>query len=273
MAQASVGNHSRSLKTYMTTDPFFNNIRVYESRTNTTTLNKEGRLTTPGTAANITTVALRNVSTGANLVLADCPAGRFLRETGKRLFPGIHPGLTMGDTYNGAVVGYHSTQTTWVYVIDSVTGCSFYINPNDSVFSVYSYDKSFDIDSHLEDSGSVSGAPVLTLGNVRSLNPVYSLGSVTAGGTVTMDPTVSQFFTLTGVNSFNVNASSAPLGAIIRILINFSGNGTATFGATGVTFLGASAHALTGTNGQTFMLTFIGDGTKFVELARTGALS
>jgi hypothetical protein len=269
MAQASVGNHSRSLKTYMTTDTFFNNIRVYESQSNTTTLNKEGRLTTPGTAANITTVALRNVSTGANLVLADCPAGRFLRETGKRLFPGIHPGLTMGDKYNGAVVGYHSTQTTWVYVIDSVTGCSFYINPNDSVFSVYSYDKSFDIDSHLEDIGSVSGAAVLTLGNVRSLNPVVSLGTV-AAATTTLDVTVSRFFTLFAAANIILDVNSTPLGATLTFLITFSGNWTVTFA--GARFLGAGIHTIAG-NGQTFMITFIGDGNRFIEVSRTGALS
>lgn len=71
---------------------------------------------------NVTTGTLAAPIAGANAT--NCPAGRILRESGKKLYPGAHPGVS----------------TYMVGVIDSVTFLAGYIDPNSPIFAVSNND-------------------------------------------------------------------------------------------------------------------------------------
>jgi len=277
MASVYSGSHARTMKSYITTDNFFNNLRTYQTQANSTTYATEGRLTTPGTVAGVTTVAIVNVKTKVNLVRADCPAGRILRETGRRLYPGQNPGLNVGDKYNGAVVGTTATQTMWVMVYDVMTGISAFINPNDTVFAVYSADKPLELINPLEGSASVLGAPVISGGLVTAVGQIRSTGVVNLTpsivlNTVTLDPTAAQFFTVANSGNLTISAASFPVGALVRVLVTFTTGSTVTFGSE---FLaaGASKTITSGTGTGAFLFTFVSDGSAFYEACtRTGPL-
>ena len=96
-----------------------------------------------------------------------CPKGRILRENGRKLYPGANPNV------NAYFVG----------VYDSVTFLSGFINPNESVFTVFNSDKPVHLaDNHypfdgLSDDGAESeadayelGAPVYTKGVIETVN-------------------------------------------------------------------------------------------------------
>lgn len=276
MASVYSEDRARTMKSYITTENFFNNLRSYQTQTNSTTYAKEGRLTTPGTVAGVTTVPIRNVKTNVNLVQADCPAGRILRETGRRLFPGQNPGLNLGDKYSGAVVGTNATQTMWVMVYDIMTGISAFINPNDTVFAVYNADKPLELINPLEGSASVLGAPVISgglvtaVGQIRSTSLVNLTPSIVANA-VTLDPTAAQYFTVANTGALTISAASFPVGAVIRVLVTFTTGNAVTFAPN---FLGLSTHAIAaGTATGTYLLTFVSDGTNFYETSRSGPLA
>lgn len=275
MASVFSGSHARTMKSYITTENFFNNLRTYQTQTSSTTYATEGRLTTPGTVAGVTTVPIVNVKTKVNLVLGDCPAGRILRETGRRLYPGQNPGLNVGDKYNGAVVGTNATQTMWVMVYDVMTGISAFINPNDTVFSVYSADKPLELINPLEGSASVLGAPVISGGVVTAVGQIRSTGQVNltpliVANAVTLDPTVSQLFTVTNTGNLTISASSTPVGALIRIIVIFTTGSTVTFSG----FIAASSRSIpSATASGTYALTFVSDGSNFYEVSRSGAIA
>ena len=100
-----------------------------------------------------------------------CPKGRILRENGRKLYPGANPNV------NAYFVG----------VYDSVTFLSGFINPNESMFTVfnaekpvyladnkYPFDSMFDDGIH-EDNEYELGAPVYTKGNIETVD-----GDITA---------------------------------------------------------------------------------------------
>ena len=74
-----------------------------------------------------------------------CPSGRVLRETGRKLYPGVHPGIT----------------NMMVMVYDDQTLLKGFINPNFSIFSVFSTDKSYFISNSTEPTVNQDGAVIL----------------------------------------------------------------------------------------------------------------
>jgi hypothetical protein len=58
---------------------------------------------------------------------SSCPVGRILHETGRKIYPGVNPGVT----------------TPMVAVYDNITLLSGFIDPNSSAFAVYSTDASY----------------------------------------------------------------------------------------------------------------------------------
>lgn len=269
MASVYSEARARTMKSYITTDNFFNNLRTYQTQTSSTTYANEGRLTTPGTVAGVTTVAIVNVKTKVNLVRADCPAGRILRETGRRLYPGQNPGLNVGDKYNGAVVGTTATQTMWVMVYDVMTGISAFINPNDTVFAVYSADKPLELINPLEGSASVLGAPVISGGLVTAVGQIRSTGTVDltpsiVSNAVTLDPTAAQFFKVSNTGALTISAASFPVGAVIRVLVRFTTGANVTFGPEFVS-AGGNTTILSATGSAGFLFTFFCDGSVFYD--------
>jgi hypothetical protein len=123
-------------------------------------------------ATNVTTGDLSANIVGANSTT--CPAGRILRESGLKLYPGVNNGV---NTY---MVG----------VVDTVTLLAGYIDPNSPVFAVYSNQLPFmppyGTNPNGVDPGPQGlpdeGPPVYTNGDVICVsgNIVAQTGSITS---------------------------------------------------------------------------------------------
>jgi len=149
---ANYGAKGAPTRRYIATVPFVNDFYTYTTSTD---------------ANGLTTGTLTAVS-GANPV--NCPAGRVLRDNGKRLYPGAHPNITYG------MIG----------VFDPQTFLSGFINPNSPSFAMFNSDKVYfndnigdsynaGYDSNLSSIVSVNqGLAVYTQGNVVSGKQVYS---------------------------------------------------------------------------------------------------
>lgn len=109
---------------------------------------------------------------------ANCPARRVLRENGRKLYPGAHPGVT----------------TYMVGVYDANSGLAGYIDPNDNLYQVYNGDKP----NYLADGinpitgGADLGAPVVTSGSITASTMTAStINLYKINLTATPEPTAS----------------------------------------------------------------------------------
>lgn len=146
MAYALEQDNYRSKRSYVSTSSFNGSIYTYATALNPTTFREEGRLT-----------AITTSPSGVTLTATNCPAGRVLRENGRKLYPGVNPGLLSGDTFQGAANFQGATEAAnhmWVGVFDAVTGVKGFINPNASTFSVYNSDKSLEVVDIYETNGA-----------------------------------------------------------------------------------------------------------------------
>jgi hypothetical protein len=143
MATVYRENKERSKRQYVSTAAFNTQFYTYVVRQNPGTYVTEGVL-----EANVV---------GATSVT--CPAGRILRETGRRLFPGANPGVS----------------TLMVMVFDNVSQLNGFIDPNASMFALFNSDKPYEVVD-----GTDAGAAAVHRGP-----SVYTFGNVTAGAAVT----------------------------------------------------------------------------------------
>ena len=127
-------------------------------------------VTTGTLAANVL-----NPTTGVTVVAADCPAGRVLRETGRKLFPDANPDVT----------------TYLVSVYDRITGATGFIDPNSTFFAIYNVDKANFLLQDTDEQVAL-GPPVYTGGGVTAasltlLNHATAIaaGSSSAGNVAT----------------------------------------------------------------------------------------
>jgi len=113
----------------------------------------------------VTSGGLKTV-TGASPTLGQtgyCAEGAFLRETGRRIYPGANPGVT----------------TMMVSVFDFATGLTGFIDPNSYAFTPQNEDRAYYIDSAGENPNSTiswtsdQGPPVYTHGNVHADGTLY----------------------------------------------------------------------------------------------------
>jgi hypothetical protein len=264
MASIAHNIKERSTNNYITTGSFNGQFFNYTTSFNTTTLTTTGALT---------------AVTGATVT--NCPQGRVLRATGKKLYPGgAYPGVS----------------TMLIGVYDSLSLLSGFIDPNSSVFALYNHDKPVDVIDAFDLSGNVihKGPPVFTLGDVIAGRQIRSTGStalttVTGTGAVadqTIDVTLGQTFTLTtsasGAATFTLTPTAgslvtATLGSTVRIFISqTTANATTITFGTGFRSVGTLA---TGTAVRNFVITFVvGPGatatsTLLYETGRTAALA
>lgn len=200
---------------------------------------------------------------------SNCPAGRVLRENGKKLFPNAHNGV----------------RTYMVGVYDSYSFLNGFINPNDPMFAPYNTDRPNYQDDSLYTGDFTTknlGPSVLTLGQVASSGDISTAGQVTAAdqirsttvsvittstGTLTLDPAVGQVFklttTLTGAVTLAVAQVGVP-GAVLYVMI--SNGGGRAFVGDGTTVITSASATLT--NGKAFSITLVSDGTAFREMSR-----
>ena len=96
-----------------------------------------------------------------NVYASKCPAGRILRENGKKLFPDTNPGVTQ----------------YYVGVYDATTFFNGYIDPNDAHFTIFNSDKPVYVPDNMDFGNSTPdlGPSVYTQGNIiAQLAPDYS---------------------------------------------------------------------------------------------------
>ncbi len=106
----------------------------------------------------------------------NCPQGRLLTETGRRLYPGVNPGVS----------------TYMVGVYDLVSGLSGFIDPNSYAFTIQNTDRPYWVgETGTNPNGgtpagklSDQGAPVLTRGDV------IAAGDLDLGGNADVDGTM-----------------------------------------------------------------------------------
>ena len=135
---------------------------------------------------------------------------------------------------------------------------------------------------------NLSPRQLVATGNVTAGLQIVSTGvtaltSITANGAATtqaIDPTLGQAVTFTvsppsGVASITLTASSAPVGALVRVFIRATTvqNTTITFGtgfhSTGTLIVTAAGGPVT----NNYVITFVGDGTAMFEVSRTAAMA
>ena len=262
MALAYEGDNARSKRSYITTGAFNGSIFQYTTQLNGANLRNEGRLT-----------AITASPAGTTLTAANCPAGRILREVGRKLYPGVHPGLAVGDTFSGAVVGTTATNKYWVLVFDAQTGVRGFIDPNGPLFTTYNTDKSIEILDALENAGGVPtrlGAPVNTAGTVTAGGQIRS-STVTALATTSpasIDGTLGQVFTLAQAAStaMTINCGTVPpAGSIVYVVITPAGIAALITWGTAIKGLN-----VTPTAGKVTTCSFVSDGT---NLNQFGAIT
>ena len=137
-----------SLRSYVSVNPFNTQLFSY-------TVSVNAQLQTVGTLA---------VVAGATAL--NCPVGRLLAETGKKIFPGVNVGV----------------ETPMVSVYDAVSGLTGFIDPNAAVFTVYSTDKPYFQQRGVDPVGDLTdnGMPIYTNGDI-----ITKYGDVTVlGGNV-----------------------------------------------------------------------------------------
>jgi len=207
-------NSASSKRSYITTSAFNTSIYTYTTRLNTSNFKYEGQLAVVST-----------LPSGAALSATNCPAGRILRETGRKLYPGANPGLVSGDTYNGSTVSGNTLNHMWVLVFDSVTGLRGFIDPNAPGFTVYNSDRNAAFVDLGEQTGGAPtrlGQSVFTSGNITTtggsviqyklVTALGTSGASTLTATQAVGGVVTQ--TATGAQALNLPATSALIAAM-----------------------------------------------------------
>jgi hypothetical protein len=251
------GDQDQRQLAYIATAAFNTAIFSYTVTFNGTTLQNVGVLATLPTATTV-----------------NCPRGRVLRANGKRLYPGANPGVTQ------FMVG----------VFDAQSQLSGFIDPNNSIFSVFNADKPVwvpdTVNFPADGLGLQRGQPVFTSGDVISakqiIGGVNALTSITANGAAaaqTIDPSLGQTFTLacsppSGTATITINASTPAVGAYVRLAVTNTTGFQTTIDFTGTGFSASTANLLTGsTANRLFIIEFIShDGVRLYEVSRTTAL-
>jgi hypothetical protein len=272
---------------YVSINPFNNDFYMYTTSTEFT----GGQFVTTGTLTSVD---------GANAT--NCPAGRVLRENGKKLFPGANPGVEF------FLVG----------VYDSTTFLSGFIDPNCRLFQPQSTDLptylpnpvdyqgaettdlgpgvytrgdvraqgNLDIsgNSYLYGDVDVSGAlfvngNILTNGQVRNCNAPTAVASLGAGvyGIYTGNGPMFTYTvpTTAGTNNTSLSVYSGATGAAapkpgeqvyLKVTAGLQASSTISFGTNFLTTGPVAGNA------GTVMLSFISFSNTMTEVSRTGNL-
>lgn len=119
-------------------------------------------------------------------------------------------------------------------------------------------------------TGITIGTSALSINSAGVVNG-HKVAALTPAATISLDPTTANIFTLVPGSAEQINAASVPVGEIIYLIITTSG--TTTYNVTfGTNFKSTGVLATGGTDGKVFALTFVSNGTNFVEVSRTAAM-
>ena len=130
------------------------------------------------TFSNNTYTGALSAVTGATAT--NCPEGRILHETGKKLYPSANPGI-----------GQYM-----VSVFDPVSMLTGFINPNNPTFSLMNTDRP----AYIADSPSGTGTGIVASARANAL---YTRGDVLAGGRLDISGNALIYGNLSDVRSVN----------------------------------------------------------------------
>jgi len=198
---------------------------------------------------------------GANST--NCPPGRILRETGKKLHPGIHPHI----------------KTVMTAVYDSQTLLNGFIDSNSAIFTLYSVKRPPEqvngADYNPRGTNQVGvqhrGQSVYTLGDVVAGGQFYTINTIDLGN----DPIINADFTKTTYYTLNLeqntllNASIVPpnKGTVLYLAITGNSTSSLTFGQN----FDGLVSSVTPSTGNKITIGFISDGSKISSLSQSGA--
>jgi len=197
MATVGRANNASYLNTsrlsYIATAPFNNNFFTY-----TTMVNAQG-----------TTVGVFSAVSGANA--GNCPAGRVLRETGRKLYPNANPNVT----------------TYMVSVYDAQTQLTGFIDPNSSMFSIYNTDKPNFWADGVDPNTSITdaGLSIYTQGNITAQGFISTASYLTVAGNALVVGNVSTMGNELVAGNLSTIGNIAGGSNIVALLYMFSGSG------------------------------------------------
>jgi len=193
-------------RTYITMRPYFSDFFSYTTITS--------NYVTSGTLSTVV---------GASNTLGQpgyCAKGAFLRETGRRLYPTVNPGIS----------------TLMVGVYDFATGLTGFIDPNSFAFTPQNTDRSYYIDSagynpNSNDSPfrSDQGPPVFTHGDMFADGNMYLGGNQSTMGNAFVRGNVSTMSNLAVGSNSLVSGNQSTIGNMY-IHGNQSNDGNVTIG-------------------------------------------
>lgn len=194
-------------RTYITMRPYFRDFFSYTI-----------------TTSNYVTSGTLSVVVGASATLGQpgyCAKGAFLRETGRRLYPGTNPGIS----------------TLMVGVYDFATGLHGFIDPNSFAFTPQNTDRSYYIDSAGYNPNSADapfrsdqGPPVFTHGDMFADGNMYLGGNQSTMGAAFIQGNVSTMSNLAVGGNSLVSGNQSTIGNMY-IQGNQSTIGNVTIGA------------------------------------------
>jgi hypothetical protein len=151
-----------SARSYIATAPFHLNFFTYSVSTNPSTFLKSGDLS-----------AVSGATSGT------CPAGRVLRENGRKLYPGAHD----ISTVNGVAATFPKS-TVMVGVFDNQSGLNGFIDVNAPMFTLYNGDRPNYVSDAVDPVGGLTdhSAPTLTNGAVNILQTLTVAGTSALNG-------------------------------------------------------------------------------------------
>ena len=207
-------------RSWISTTAFNNDFFSYSTTVNPTTFQTTGSL-----------AAVVGATAG------NCPAGRVLRENGKKLYPDAHDGV----------------ETYMVGVFDPISFLSGFIDPNSPIFAVYNTDKPASLDTIYGAAGANANGgasdrapPVYTSGTVTAVGDITSttgditatLGEIVAGGQIRSGTTVLAPQALSNnsniavdnvtypTQNFTISVSNTPNAGITGVNFDFASGGT-----------------------------------------------
>jgi len=287
----SVTTHEKSLtlRSYVSAEPFHLDFFSY-----TVSMNASFQ--------RVGTLALHTGLTEVN-----CPQARVLRETGKKLYPGVNPGVSV------VMVG----------VFDSVTLFNGYIDPNSPIFAVFSTDrpnylptsvdpgsgglpelanalytqgrvdahKDINTDSFITAGDYVNAATYINAGTyITALRPIRCstitlISGLTLGDNVTINIELGQVFKIilpqttnsgqgVTLNAYTGTYPGATLhgGVFYTILVSSGGTDklTVSFGNNMLEqSTGDGPLGVNNTSGRTYLVSWLCDGYNLLEISRT----
>jgi hypothetical protein len=193
-------------RTYITMRPYFSDFFSYSTN-----------------VSNYVTSGTLSTVVGASNTLGQpgyCAKGAFLRETGRRLYPTVNPGIS----------------TLMVGVYDFATGLTGFIDPNSFAFTPQNTDRSYYIDSagynpNSNDSPfrSDQGPPVFTHGDILADGDMYLGGNQSTMGNAFVRGNVSTMGNLAVGGNSLVSGNQSTIGNMY-IHGNQSNDGNVTIG-------------------------------------------